>query len=129
MNPVKQELDDKTLILIEKESGRKFQWQKKRIFMESKRILDLLNSENLKQEAIDQAVKHYADVVKEFDDYVRTADDLTSGSSAYTSRPANLLSQVRDYRDAKKKKNNRQAVNAYNNAVQTYNHMVNFSNF
>ena len=125
LTAVKNVLDEKVLAEIEKTEGRKYAWQKKRVMMVSSRIMDLANSDKPDVAKLDEAVKSYAQIVREFDDYVRSADDV--GHDTISSYPASILSKLRDYRDALQKKNQRQAVQALNSALSDYNTMVTFA--
>lgn len=124
LDPIQNVIDDKTLALMERDEGRKYTWHKKRLLIESKRILDRLKSDSLKQAEIEQDIKQYTDLVKEFDDYIRNADDLPSGLSVSSSSHGNILMKLRDYRDARKSKNAKKAATAYNNAIKSYNNMI-----
>lgn len=128
LTTVKDSVDIQLLDRLEKEQGKKFAWHKKNIFMATSKTLDKLSNEKISQNEIDNLVKNYAETVHEFDAYMKTADDKTSGSSAYASRPNTILRKLRDFRDYKKKKNQNRAIQAYNDAVREYNHMVTFGN-
>lgn len=92
----KVKVDLASLAELEKSEGKKSRWQVRNVMFRAENVMDLLPTNEhpvVNMTAFKQALNDYSNAVREFDDYSLQHPD---SFNVFESRPASLLSKLRD---------------------------------